>query len=88
MRTTGFIVLAFGILSATPSHAQTYDPRYPVCMKVYEGSFGGGEWIDCSYYSLPQCQVSASGRAAMCVTNPYFAEARIPGGRAYRRLYR
>jgi hypothetical protein len=88
MRTTGFIVLAFGILSATPSYAQTYDPRYPVCMKVYDGSFGGGEWIDCSFYSLPQCQATASGRAAMCVTNPYFANARIPSGQASRRVYR
>jgi len=53
--------------------AQTYDPRYPVCMKIYDGSFGGGERIDCGFTSLPQCQASASGRAAMCVTNPYFS---------------
>jgi uncharacterized protein DUF3551 len=88
MRTTGSIALAFAILSAAPSYGQTYDPRYPVCMKVYEGSFGGGEWIDCSFYSLPQCQATASGRAAMCVTNPYFANASVSGGKAARRLYR
>ncbi len=31
------------ILTAAPAQAQTYDPRYPVCMQVYsrEGSFIG-----------------------------------------------
>ncbi|HKU08356.1 MAG TPA: DUF3551 domain-containing protein [Bradyrhizobium sp.] len=86
MRITSSIVLAFAVLFATPSFAQSYDAVHPVCMKVYEGSFGGGEWIDCSYYSLPQCQASASGRPAMCVTNPYVANARVPNGRA--RAYR
>ena len=54
-----------------PAEAQTYDPRYPVCMTRYSGP-SGGQWIDCSYASLPQCQASASGRAAMCSINPYF----------------
>lgn len=67
----GIILLAIMII---PARAQTYDPRYPVCMKVYQGPFGG-EWIDCSYTSLPQCRASASGRAAMCEMNPYFAPA-------------
>jgi hypothetical protein len=67
-------------ISFVPALAQTYDPRYAVCMKVYEGSLGGGEWIDCSYTSLPQCQASASGRGAMCVINPYFAQALPRGG--------
>ena len=56
---------------SVPAKAQTYDPRYPVCMKLYQGPFGG-EWIDCSYTSLPQCRATASGRGAMCVENPYF----------------
>ncbi|MGQ0686623.1 DUF3551 domain-containing protein [Bradyrhizobium sp.] len=86
MRITSSIVLAFAILAATPALAQTYDAAHPVCMKVYDGSFGGGEWIDCSYFSLPQCQATASGRAAMCVTNPYFAHARAT--KAARRVYR
>jgi len=75
-------------INLVPAQAQTYDPRYPVCMKLYDGSLGGGEWIDCSYTSLPQCQASASGRAAMCVTNPYFAPA-FPraGRRGYPRAY-
>ena len=69
-------VLAFAF-STLPAQAQAYDPRYPVCMKVYSGRFGG-EWIDCSYTSLPQCKASASGRAAMCDVNPYFAPLEVP----------
>jgi len=71
------IILAVGtILAAAPVEAQTYDPHYPVCMKLYSaGQDGGGEWIDCSYTSLGQCGASASGRPAMCVVNPYFAQA-------------
>jgi len=53
------------------AQAQTYDPRYPVCMTLYNGP-AGGQWINCSYVSLPQCRASASGRAAMCSINPYF----------------
>jgi Protein of unknown function (DUF3551) len=60
-------------INVAPAQAQAYDPRYPICMKVYDGSLGGGEWIDCSYTSLPQCQATASRRAAMCVMNPYYA---------------
>lgn len=85
--TSSTLVLAI-ISAAVPVQAQTYDPRYPVCMKVYSGPFGGGEWVDCSYVSIPQCQASASGRAAMCEINPYFAYAQRPPGGAYRRHYR
>jgi hypothetical protein len=62
--------------------AQTYDPRYPVCMKAYLDR--GGEWIDCSFTSLLQCRASAAGRPAMCETNPYFAmsQKRRSGDRA------
>jgi len=70
-----------------PVQAQTYDQSHPVCMKVYTGNLGGGEWIDCSYASLPQCQASASGRAAMCIMNPYLAYGQMASPRAYRRGY-
>ena len=73
---------------AADAGAQTYDPRYPVCMKVYSGSLGGGEWIDCSYTTLPQCHATASGRAAMCEINPYYANALTPPDQVYRRRYR
>ena len=89
MRITGSIILAIAaVFVAAPSHAQTYDPRYPVCMKLYSGPMGGGEWIDCSYTSLPQCHATASGRAAMCEINPFFAYAQIPPGEFYRPRYR
>jgi len=36
---------------AADASAQTYDPRYPVCMHVYTpGGFGGGgDYFDCSF---------------------------------------
>jgi hypothetical protein len=84
-----FSSIAVLALMSVPAMAQTYDPRFPVCMKVYDGHFGG-EWIDCSYASLPQCQATASGRAAICEVNPYFAQpSEGPGGlhRRHRRRY-
>ena len=90
MRLAPSIALAVAMLFVVlPSHAQTYAPGYPVCMKVYYGSMGGGgEWNDCSFTSMNQCQASASGRAAMCMINPYGSLAQGPAyapRRAYRR---
>ena len=59
---------------AGPAAAQTYDPGYPVCMHVY----GLITYYECRYTSLAQCNVSASGRAAQCVLNPYVATAQVP----------
>lgn len=67
-----------------PAEAQAYDPRYPVCMKLYEGPFGG-EWIDCGFTSLPQCRATASGRAAICVVNPFFVQGPDLRPRPHRR---
>ena len=55
--------------------AQTYDPRYPVCMHVYSGGphGGGSDWFDCSFTSLEQCRATASGLAASCDVNPYYS---------------
>jgi hypothetical protein len=65
---------ATAILSvAAPARAQTYAPGYPVCLHVY----GPITYYECRYTSLPQCNASASGRAAQCVINPYFASAGI-----------
>ena len=47
------------ILAISPSHAQTYDPNYPVCFQITEW---GGTHIDCSFMSMPQCQATASPR--------------------------
>ena len=65
------IVTIATVLGAATARAQTYDPNYPVCLQTY-GIEGG--YIDCSFTSLAQCAASASGRAAQCLNNPYFAQ--------------
>lgn len=87
---TSAIIVAGTLLAVAPASAQTYDPRYPVCMYVYGGGRGGGYWIDCSYASIPQCAASASGRSAQCMVNPYYAYATPTQPyrpRGYRRPY-
>ena len=72
MRVSALAVLALGTLwLAAPAQAQTYGPDYPVCLHVY----GPVTYYECGYTSLPQCNMSASGRSAQCVINPYFANA-------------
>ena len=81
MRKVVWTILAIVTISAvTPVQAQTYDPNYPVCLQTY-GRTGG--YINCSYTSIPQCRISASGRAAQCITNPYFAGVPRRKHRAY-----
>jgi hypothetical protein len=85
MRILALAILAIGTVSIGPAAAQTYDPAYPVCLHVYTL---GANYYECRYTSLPQCNASASGRAAQCVINPYFASAQVPEGyRRYRRVY-
>ena len=82
MRVPVLAIVAIAAISATqPARAQTYDPNYPVCLRVY----GPISYNDCRYMSLAQCAVSASGRGAECVTNPFFAQAEVPMPRPYRR---
>lgn len=83
MRTklTRMILASAAVLAAAPSQAQTYDPNFPVCLQVYAPR---GGYIDCSFTSLPQCQATASGRAAQCYANPFFAQALKPRGPVYR----
>jgi Protein of unknown function (DUF3551) len=73
MRILARPVLAVAMtLSAASAQAQTYDPNYPICLQT----FGlDGNAISCGYTSMEQCRLSASGRAAQCITNPYFAGA-------------
>ena len=70
MTTLAMPVVAIIVPAAAPARAQTYDPKYPVCLQTYGR---GGSNIACRYTSLAQCRLSASGRAAQCLTNPYFA---------------
>lgn len=73
MRILALAILVIGaVYVAAPAHAQRYDPNYPVCLHVYQ--WGGSNYYDCSFTSLPQCNASASGRSATCSTNPYFAQ--------------
>lgn len=84
MRMLACTILTIGmLLAAASARAQTYDPSYRVCLQTYGID---GSYIDCSFTSLPQCAASASGRAAQCLTNPYFAQGgRKPPGQ--RRVY-
>ena len=74
------ILLAAGLLgmalAGTPIEAQTYDPRYPVCIEVYTID---GSSIDCSFMSIAQCAATASGQSAQCYANPYAAQTQHPG---------
>jgi hypothetical protein len=87
MRTLSLTMIAVGtLLAIAPARAQTFDPSYPVCMHVFTGGFGGGsDWYECSFTSLPQCNATASGRAAMCVVNPYYQPRKPPVRRKHRR---
>jgi hypothetical protein len=69
------------LATAAPASAQTYAPGYPVCMEVW----GPLNYYDCSFTSLPQCNLSASGRSAACMLNPYYAYAERPGPYRHRR---
>jgi Protein of unknown function (DUF3551) len=70
MRIPALAILAIGMVFASAAaRAQTYSPDYPVCLHVY----GPVTYYECRYTSIPQCNQSASGRAAQCVVNPYAA---------------
>jgi Protein of unknown function (DUF3551) len=80
MRISMLAIIALGMVAAAPSaRAQTYDPNYPVCLHVY----GPVNYYECRYTSLPQCALSASGRAAQCMVNPYVANAHPYVANAY-----
>jgi hypothetical protein len=74
------------VFTATPAPAQTYDPKYPVCLQVYQGYTN--YYFECAYTSLAQCNMSASGRAASCVVNPYYAGAKASPARRDRKKRR
>ena len=88
MRVLALVILTISVVSVTSSaRAQTYDPNYPVCLKLIQ-TFGG-EWNDCRFTSLEQCAPAASGLAAQCIINPYYAGATGPQrrDRRYRGAY-
>jgi uncharacterized protein DUF3551 len=84
MQKATLAMLSLGVLlSSVPASAQTYGGGYPVCLQT----FGRFSHIDCSYASIGQCRASAAGRAAQCITNPYFAGQAGPGRRHKYRAY-
>jgi hypothetical protein len=85
MRIAALAVLTLGAISlAAPAHAGTYGSDYPVCLQVY----GPLNYNECNYSSLPQCKMSAAGRAAQCIINPYFASVEYrPAHKRHRSVY-
>jgi hypothetical protein len=85
MRIAAFAVLALGAISlSAPAQAGTYGGGYPVCLQVY----GPLNYYECGYTSIAQCNMSAAGRAAQCIVNPYFASAEYrPSRRRHRSVY-
>jgi hypothetical protein len=82
MRATASLVFVVSaLLMSWPAFGQTYDPRYAVCLQVYDNM---GGYISCGYMSMEQCRLSAQARAAECIVNPYFA-GRAGNGRIRRR---
>lgn len=81
MRVLAFAILTIAAASVAPSaRAQTYDPAYPVCLQIYQR--WNDYYFECAYTSLAQCNMSASGRTAQCIVNPYYAGRKTaPPGR-------
>ncbi|TPQ37753.1 hypothetical protein C2U70_10595 [Bradyrhizobium guangdongense] len=80
------LIAAAATLAVAPASAQRYDPRYPVCLQSWHRR--GMTIIDCSYASIDQCRMTASGLSAMCIENPYWQgssarNARRPQGGLY-----
>jgi hypothetical protein len=83
MRIPALAILAtIAVLTAAPARAQRYGGNAPICL--HQWYWGGGDTIFREYSSMAQCHATASGLAAMCITNPYFADARAPPRPAHR----
>ena len=83
MRIPALAILATtAVLAAAPAQAQTYGGNAPICLQQWY-EFGGYS-INCDYSSMAQCNATASGLPAMCITNPYFANAQVPREPAHR----
>ena len=73
MRNTAAILglLAISAISTAGTAPAQAGYDYPVCLRVY----GPATYNECAYTSLAQCQASASGRAAECYSNAFYADA-------------
>ena len=81
------LILAILTIAAITSsaQAQTYDPKYPVCLQIYQGFTD--YYFECAYTSIAQCNMSASGRSAQCIVNPYYGGPKRTDRRRQRRNY-
>ena len=71
MRILALAILAIGMVSAAgQAQAQMYDPAFPICMHII--TWGGSAREDCTFTTLAQCKMTASGLAAQCNINPYY----------------
>ena len=69
MRALAGVVFGTAMLFSTEATwAQTYDPKYPVCMDV---SAGEDSHIECSFTSMEQCKNGSEG-TGHCFENPYY----------------
>jgi hypothetical protein len=76
------ILTTVTVLTIAPAVAQRYGGNSPICLQSY--GMGGSYGIDCSYSSMEQCQATASGLSATCLTNPYYSNAQSPRDPASR----
>jgi predicted secreted Zn-dependent protease len=74
MRLLAWTMLSIAAISGTPAQEQTYGSAFPVCIQTYGIT---GNAIDGSYASMDACRASASGRAAQCIANPYYAATSV-----------
>jgi hypothetical protein len=72
-------LLALSAISAVATIPAQAGYDYPVCLRVY----GPATYNECTYASLAQCRATASGRAAECYPNAFYANAAMAssGGR-------
>ena len=77
------ILTTVTVLATAPAVAQRYAGGSPICLQSY--GMGGSYGIDCSFSSMEQCQATASGLSATCLTNPYYSNAQAPRGPSSRR---
>ncbi|PZA12092.1 hypothetical protein DNX69_08700 [Rhodopseudomonas palustris] len=66
MRKLFLIAMLAGLGLTTTAEARDYR----VCLRVYQSYH---DWYDeCSYDTMAQCRMSASGRHADCMINPWY----------------
>lgn len=60
------LAAVFALADTSPAKAEI---DYPVCLRVY---VQGGWYNECSYSTMAQCRMSASGRVAECYRDPFY----------------